>query len=88
MILMIPSWNRRLPLMRFSLVYPEVGVATVSAGSRHVLVAMRDGTVWGWGCNEANQLGTSSHGTSCADPVQVPMPPWPSLSPMARPTME
>jgi alpha-tubulin suppressor-like RCC1 family protein len=47
------------------------GVQAISAGYRHSLALMSDGTVWAWGSNENGQLGIGySYGGSCY-PVRV-----------------
>jgi hypothetical protein len=54
---------------------PAGSVATaISAGGRHSLALLADGSVWGWGANDAGQVGDGST-TDVADPVEVIPPP-------------
>jgi alpha-tubulin suppressor-like RCC1 family protein len=56
---------------------PPGAVATaVAAGGRHSLALLEDGSVWGWGANEAGQAGDGST-TDVAEPVEVIPPPAP-----------
>lgn len=45
---------------------------SVVASSSHVLVLMKDGTVWSWGENDHGQLGYSTDKNYSATPRQVP----------------
>jgi hypothetical protein len=49
-------------------------VTAIAAGGRHSLALLSDGSVWGWGANDAGQVGDGST-TDVADPVQVIAPP-------------
>jgi alpha-tubulin suppressor-like RCC1 family protein len=54
---------------------PAGSVATaIAAGGRHSLALLQDGSVWGWGANDAGQVGDGST-TDVADPVRVIAPP-------------
>ncbi len=54
---------------------PAGSVATaIAAGGRHSLALLQDGSVWGWGANDAGQVGDGTT-TDAAEPVQVIPPP-------------
>jgi alpha-tubulin suppressor-like RCC1 family protein len=46
-------------------------VVTIAAGSDHALCLKSDGSVWGWGANDAGQTGNGSIGGSVSSPVPV-----------------
>lgn len=48
------------------------GMIAVSAGAKHSLGLMSDGTVWAWGDNAWGQLGTGSAGPAVPTPAPVP----------------
>lgn len=46
------------------------GISAVSVGYGHALALKNDGTVWGWGYNDAGQLGTPIIGNKLPLPVE------------------
>lgn len=46
----------------------------ISCGARHNLVATREGTLWGWGCNRAGQLMPSGQREVVEEGRAVPLP--------------
>ncbi|XP_022794216.1 RCC1 and BTB domain-containing protein 2-like isoform X2 [Stylophora pistillata] len=45
-------------------------VISITAGLRHSLITLADGSVWSWGANKKGQLGIGKTGGNCSTPQQ------------------